>query len=712
MSEATAPSPWVLANEPTSLGDPTNLVTLVDGQTFCLSGRSGDLGGNRAHGVFFADRRVLATQRLTIDGAPVEPLAVSLTGATQATFVGRSLPPAGAPSGRRLLVLRRRRLGTVLHEEIEIRNTTAEATTTHVTVAATVDFADVFAVKEGREVPEGELAHEVHEGRVLHRWRLGDVERRVELVASGGAPHASGQGFAWELTIPAHGRACLELDLHVALGDTWVGPAAPHARTTGRDRAREWLAAAPALRTADRRLGTAYDRAVADVEALRLHDPHGRHRPVIAAGAPWFMTLFGRDALLSAYMALPVDPDLALGVLEALADLQGTRVDPVSEEEPGRIMHETRYGGVEAPTLMGGSTYYGSADATPLFVVLLGELSRWGLPEADLRRLLPAADRALDWIDEHGDRDGDGWIEYLRTTPNGLANQGWKDSWDGVRYRDGRVAEAPIALCEVQAYAYAARRARADMARRLGDDATAADQDARADELRDRFDRQFWLPDAGWFAVGLDADKRPIDSLTSNMGHCLWAGIVRPDRAATVARRLLSADMWSGWGIRTLSASDGGYDPMSYHCGTVWPHDSALGAAGLRRYGFADAACRVADGLLDAALAWGGRLPELFCGLDRAEVETPVPFPTSCSPQAWAAATPFLLLRILLGLEPDPVTGLRADPVGAMVEDDLWLARVPSHGVRWDVRVDGGRATVTPSAATDPITPSAGTSPA
>lgn len=701
MSEPN-PSPWVLANEPTSLGDPTNLVTLVDGQTFCLSGRSGDLGGNRAHGVFFADRRVLATQRLTVDGAPLEPLAVSLTGATQATFVGRSLPPAGAPSGRRLLVLRRRRLGTVLHEEIEVRNTSPEPATTHVTLAATVDFADVFAVKEGREVPEGEHAHEVRDGRVLHRWRLGDVERRVELVASGGTPQASGTGFAWELTIPAHGRACLTLDLHVALGDTWVGPAAPHARAAGRDRARAWLAAAPALRTADRRLGTAYDRAVADVEALRLHDPTGRHRPVIAAGAPWFMTLFGRDALISAYMALPVDPDLALGVLEALADLQGTRVDPVSEEEPGRIMHETRYGGVAAPTLMGGSTYYGSADATPLFVVLLGELSRWGLPEADLRRLLPAADRALAWLDDHGDRDGDGWVEYRRTTPSGLANQGWKDSWDGIRYRDGRVAEAPIALCEVQAYAYAAHRARAAVARRLGDVATAMRHDDRATDMAERFDRQFWLPEAGWYAVGLDADKRPIDSLTSNIGHCLWAGIVRPDRAAAVAHRLVSPDLWSGWGIRTLSASDGGYDPMSYHCGTVWPHDSALGVAGLRRYGFVDAACRVAEGLLDAAQAWGGRLPELFCGLDRDEVETPVPFPTSCSPQAWAAATPFLLLRTLLGLEPDGAGGLRVDPVGPAARDDLSLTGVPAFGTRFDVRIDDGRARVTRSATVSP----------
>ncbi len=254
----------------------------------------------------------------------------------------------------------------------------------------------------------------------------------------------------------------------------------------------------------------------------------------------------------------------------------------------------------------------------------------------------------------------------------------------------------------MQAYAYAAHRSRAAIARRLGDAAGATRHDDRAAEMYERFDREFWLPQAGWYAVGLGPDKQPIDSLTSNIGHCLWSGIVKPERAATVAQRLLTADMWTGWGIRTLSASDGGYDPMSYHCGTVWPHDTALAAAGLRRYGFDDAAWRVTTGLLDAAMAWGGRLPELFCGLDRAEVETPVPFPTSCSPQAWAAATPFLLLRTLLGLEPDGRDGLRVAPIAAAITDDLSLTGVPAFGRRFDVRIDDGSVQITPSGLTSP----------
>ncbi len=691
-------SPWVLATEPTSLGDPTSLVTLVDGQTFCLSGRSGDIGGRGAYGAFFADMRVLSEARLVMDGSPLEPLAVSLADATQATFVSRSTPHSGG-SGRRVLVIRRRQLGAALHERIEFHNTAAGAITVHVALDIAVDFANVFAVKEGRTVQEGEHSLEVREHSLLYRWHLGEIVRQVEASVSGGRqPHVSPRGFAWELTIEGHDRADIELDLTVALGSTWMERASHHSVPATTDRGRNWVEARPRLRTAERRLSVAYDRSLTDVEALRLHDPTGARRPVIAAGAPWFMTLFGRDALLSSYMAIPVDPTLALGVLDALAELQGRRLDSACEEEPGRIMHETRYLGVDAPTLTGGSTYYGSVDATPLFVVVLGELSRWGLPEADLRRLLPAADQALAWIEDYGDRDGDGYVEYQRTLARGLANQGWKDSWDGVRYRDGRVATAPLALCEVQGYVYAAYRARAAIARRLGDQVLALRHDRRADELQARFDRDFWLAGPEWFAVALDPDKGPVDSLASNMGHCLWSGIVRPERAGAVVAHLLGDDMWTGWGIRTLSSSDGGYDPMSYHCGTVWPHDTVLCAAGMRAHGFLDEAMKVCGGLLDAAAAWEGRLPELFCGLDRREVETPVPFPTSCSPQAWAATTPLLVLRLLLGREPDGQGGLRVDPIPGAFTEDVSLTGVPVADGRFAVRIDDGVVRVGPTA--------------
>ena len=687
------PSPWVLDGESTSLGDPAGLITLVDGQTFCLSGRSGDFSTNPTHGVFFADMRVLSQARLLVGGVTVEPLAVSLTDASGCTFVGRSRGHHQADS--RILVVRRRQLGSVWHEQIELRNTSGAEVTALVELEVAADFADVFAIKEGRPSSEGEHSLEVKESSLLFGWRLGDVHRQAELSVDGPPVQVSTRGFVWSVTIDRHAVCMLQLDLTVALGSSWIErrhhhPSLPNAA----NRNRGWLSSVPKLRTANRQLSAAYDRSIEDISALRLHDPTGRHRPVIAAGAPWYMTLFGRDALISAYMALPIDPMLAVGVLEALAELQGRQVDLVSEEEPGRIMHETRYLGVDAPTLTGGSTYYGSADATPLFVVLLGELSRWGLGEEALRSLLPNADRALAWMHEYGDRDGDGYIEYHKTSDRGLTNQGWKDSNDGIRYRDGRVAEAPLALCEVQAYAFAAYLARAAIADRLGDVETVAHYRDLAAQLKAKFNHDFWLADLGWFAVALGPDKEPVDSLTSNIGHCLWSGIVADEHAAAVAERLMSPEMWNGWGIRTMASDERAYDPMSYHCGTVWPHDGALCAAGLQAYGFHDAALVVANGLLAASESWQGRLPELFSGLDRLDVETPIPFPTSCSPQAWAAATPFLLLRIMLGMEPDDEHGLRINPVPGAIEDDLLFAGVRLVDRRFNVRVADGTGTV------------------
>ncbi|MEY2400982.1 MAG: hypothetical protein QOJ08_1093, partial [Ilumatobacteraceae bacterium] len=375
---AVHPSPWVLAGEPTSLGDPVGLVTLVDGQTFCLSGRAGDFSNNPTHGVFFADMRVLSQAKLLVGGAAVEPLAVSLTDASGATFVGRSI--VASPTEPRLLVVRRRQLGSVWHEEIEVRNTGPAPVHAVIELEVAADFADVFAVKEGRPSSEGEHALVVKENSLLFSWRLGDVHRQAELSVDGAPVEVSTRGFVWRVESDRHSACVMQLDLTVALGNKWVERRHHHpSLSNSLNRNQGWLSSVPKLRSADRKLSAAFDRSIEDIGALRLHDPTGRRRPVIAAGAPWYMTLFGRDALLSSYMTLPIDPTLAIGVLEALAELQGTKVDPITEEEPGRIMHETRYLGIDAPTLTGGSTYYGSADATPLFVVLLGELSRWGL---------------------------------------------------------------------------------------------------------------------------------------------------------------------------------------------------------------------------------------------------------------------------------------------------------------------------------------------
>jgi len=457
-------------------------------------------------------------------------------------------------------------------------------------------------------------------------------------------------------------------------------------------RLREWRHDAPRVTTPDPDLAATLRRSVEDIGALRIFDPAHPDRPVVAAGAPWFMALFGRDSLLTSWMLLPWADSLAAGTLQTLAERQGRAIDPATEEEPGRILHEVRFGPAASLALGGQSAYYGTADATPLFVMLLGELRRWGRHGQLAQKLLPHADRALGWIEHYGDADGDGFIEYSAKTPSGLVNQVWKGSWDAINFADGTIAGPPVALAEVQGYAYAAYRARAAFARQAGDVPGARHWAARAARLKRAFNKAFWLPGQGWYAVALDRGKRPVDALTSNIGHCLWTDIAGADKAAAVADHLLSRDMFSGWGIRTLAASMAAYNPMSYHNGSIWPHDNALCAAGLMRYGFTAHAQRVAEAVFDAAAHLGHRLPELFCGFQRNEHPAPIPYPTSCSPPAWAAAAPLQLLTTLLRITPQPDAGrLRCAPAipGRYLPFHAAGLRLARSRLAIDVRDDG-----------------------
>jgi glycogen debranching enzyme len=458
------------------------------------------------------------------------------------------------------------------------------------------------------------------------------------------------------------------------------------------ERLETWRRRLPVLTTGHDGFRSLLERSTEDLAALRIFDPEHPDRAVVAAGAPWFMTLFGRDSLLTSWMAMLADSDLALGTLQTLARFQGTQTNPITEEEPGRILHEMRFGESAELSLGGGRIYYGTADATPLFVMLLGELARWATNREEVDALIPAADRALEWIEKWGDRDGDGYVEYQRTTDRGLQNQGWKDSWDAVRFADGTLAQAPIALCEVQGYVYAALRARSHIATEHGDLDLAESLRRRAAELKKAFNRDFWLDEHGWFAMGLDRDKRPIDALASNMGHCLWTGIVDVDKAAAVAKHLMSDACFSGWGIRTLADTMAGYNPISYHNGSVWPHDNAICAAGLMRYGFVDEAQRVMEGQLAAGAHFGNRMPELFSGLAREHVPFPVSYPTSCAPQAWAAASPLLLLRTMLRFEPDIRNEeLHIAPAVPSWIGSLRLEQIPLMGGHLSIEVEGDR---------------------
>jgi glycogen debranching enzyme len=452
----------------------------------------------------------------------------------------------------------------------------------------------------------------------------------------------------------------------------------------------------PRLHAGSDGLRHAYDRSLADLAALRFYPRIAvQCGSLPAAGLPWFMTLFGRDSLITSYQALPYRPQLAATTLTTLAARQGTRLDDFRDEEPGKILHEVRFGELTHPGERPHSPYYGAADTTPLFLVVLDEYERWTGDRDLVRALEPNARAALSWIDAYGDLDGDGYVEYQTRNPqSGLVNQCWKDSWNSIVHDDGEIANGPIATCEIQGYVYDAKRRCARLARTVWDDPVlAAELERQAHVLRRRFLEEFWIPQRACFALALDGDKQQVDSLTSNMGHLLWSGIVDEPRAEAVAAHLMDAPLYSGWGVRTMAATEAGYNPVEYHNGTVWPHDNSLIAAGLARYGYHEAVARIAVDTVRAAGFFDARLPEVFAGCDRGLTFAPVEYPTASSPQAWAAGAMLLLLTAVLGLRPG-AEELEVDPHVPEAFGDVALRGIPGRWGRADVVAAelGGRA--------------------
>jgi glycogen debranching enzyme len=666
-------------------------IQVLEGSTFMLSDPRGDVLPGSVAGLYHEDTRHLHRFILTVNGATPTVLTSREVDYYSATFFTTNPDVDGIPA-KNLTLRRHRFVGDGLRETIHVRNHLREPVELELRLSCGADFADLFEVK-GKEFRKAGAASSHHDpdGSLLDFRYERAAFRAATKVRSSVAARVEGDDLVWVLRIEPldEWHTGVEVVLHVdeevmePTHDTFGEPERQATRVL-----RKWQDDVPQVAAGNDIVWHVIEKSVVDLASLRLMACVGGNEfSLPAAGLPWFMAIFGRDTLITSYQSMWVGPDLARGALTALAGFQGTEMNDFKDEEPGKILHEIRFGELTALGLKPHRPYYGSVDATPLWLIVLSEYRRWTGDDDTVRRLQPNARRALQWIDRYGDLDGDGYIEYATRSPQGLRTQCWKDSWNGIQFADGSLPDVPIAVCEGQGYAYDAKLRAAELAEEVWEDAELASRlRGQADELFRRFNEDFWIPErGGYYAVGLDRDKRPIDSMTSNMGHLLWSGIVPEDRAEVVARQLFTEAMWSGWGVRTMSRDDLAYNPIGYHIGPVWPHDNSIIAAGLARYGFREEANRIAVAMLEASTFTDFRLPEVFAGYSREEAPFPVRYPTASSPQAWATAAPFLWFRVVLGLA--PVKGrLVVDPLVPEELGKVELNGVHAAGKQWDVK--------------------------
>lgn len=649
-------------------------ITANHGATFLVAGADGAISRDEdGWGLFHSDTRFISRYQIELDGVPLRPLSYSqpahwrarweLMGAARGEVAPGEQPPAT------VTVTVDRTLGPGrMHEEITVRQWGGTRAHLLLTIALESDFADLFEVRTRRWQRRGPISTTWDYRRGLETvYRRDDFVRRHRIRFR---PWVPGTGYAngalrFPIDVEAgkEWRLCLQHDL---IDHAGARPALQPCPTDGQaatrlqsTRQRRWLARAPRLRCSDRRLTEAYWRSLQDFSSLRLHEfDLGADLWMPAAGLPWFAALFGRDSLLAAHQALMVDHRLALTTLRRLGELQATVEDPFRDAQPGKIPHELRRGEWARFGIVPHSPYYGTADATSLFLLLLGSLWRWHGDAAVLRPLEGVARRCLDWVDRYGDLDGDGLQEYRRQLETNYRNQGWRDAEDGILDELGDPPPLPIGTCEMQAYVFAGKRGCAGLFEAWGDAVTAARLKQEAEELRDRFRQAFRDPATGQLALALDGSKRRVMSATSNPGHCLWAGIVAEEDVGAVTNRLMQPDLCCGWGLRTLSSDHPAFDPHSYQRGSVWPHDTVIAADGMIRHGHLEEGWRLLDGVLAAAAAFEGfQLPELFSGLVRSEGDVPVPYPQANRPQAWASGSVFHAIRAILGLHPDLPSG-------------------------------------------------------
>jgi glycogen debranching enzyme len=666
-------------------------VNILEGITFVVSDVSGDIAPDSAEpaGLFYRDMRHLSRWQVRLNGHELDALSGEATDYDEALFF--LVEPTGTIyRNPAVSLLRRRHVGDGMQEYLEMTNHGVEALSLELSLLFGADFADIFEVKD-RLQKTGRSYKVINPDEVTLGYGRGDFRRETVIRASGA--FFTDESVTFRITLQPRQIWRTEIEVGVATAAARPVPKRSHAPNMPVG-LQEWLDAAPRLDTGWDDLRRVYHRSLIDLAALRFYPDSVPDSSLPAAGLPWFMALFGRDSLITSYQALPFVPELCRTTLRALAAQQATEFDDFRDAEPGKILHELRHGELTYFRERPQSPYYGSADSTPLFLIVLDEYERWTGDQQTVVELEGAARAALAWLEGYGDPDGDGFIEYMTRNPeSGLTVQCWKDSGNSIVYPDGTLAPLPHATCEIQGYAYDARRRVARLARECWHDDTLADRlDREADALRKRFQESFWLADEGFYALARDGRGRPVPTLTSNIGHLLWSGIVPDEHVDQVVSHLMSDAMFSGWGVRTMASGQRAYNPMEYHNGTVWPHDNSLIAMGLTRYGRHEEAARLAQAMLEAASYFQYRLPEVFLGASRKITGVPVAYPTACSPQAWASGTPLLLLRTMLGLEPGP-DGLEVDAHVPMRCGHLALAGIPGRWGRANAMALGTVAT-------------------
>lgn len=639
-----------------------NNLTLIDGKTFLSTTLAGDImpPGAPDAGFFHDDTRFLSRLELRVDGYRT----VVLSSSTEQTFASQIELTTGQSTLRdsyeipeNTVHIRREQLlsSDTLYDYFSFENFNFRELEIVIELAYEADFMDVFQV---RGVARQELGHYYQplvnrDSVVFHYSGRDGISRDTIIRLSPEPERIHGTTARWRLKLPPFRRFQIQTTVvpQVEGKRSRAGrPDFTQHLSSRREAFAQWESQSTHFNSTNRIFEQMVATSKGDFHALRI--PEGKEH-VIAAGIPWFATMFGRDSIIAAYQSLPLNPQLATETLRVLARYQGKEVNDWRDEEPGKILHEFREGEMTRAGEMPFGPYYGSVDATPLWLILLSETFNWTADEKLVKDMLPHAYRALEWIDRYGDLDGDGFVEYSRRSSRGLVNQGWKDSWDAIMHRDGEVAKPPIALCEVQGYVYEAKYRLASLMRSFGDVHTAEKLKRDAADMAKRFEKAYWMPARGFYALALDHDKRQCQVVSSNPGHLLFTRMLPQDRARCVTEKFMRPDMFTGWGWRTMSQEERVFNPLSYHRGSVWPHDNSIVAHGMALYEFREPANKLFSALFQAALNFRDyRLPELFCGIERREHDKPVQYPVSCSPQAWASGAIFLLLSSVLGIRP------------------------------------------------------------